>query len=399
MYERYPFRRLPTAVLLLWPVMSFTGCGGSSSLRDYVVETLPSGAIRTTYHSLPLRRLDLDTLAVWNLWDEDRAGYAFSSVRAAVGVDDGFLLLDAGSRQVVMVDREGRARYAFGARGDGPGEFQFPRILFRDDANIWVFDIMTLRFSIFSSLGEFRRDIRLKERWSLAARRMALTPGPKLLAATSTREGNRSLLAAPLDFSALDTLATMKTYPTESITFSAPDGRTVDIDEIPEFGAEFHWDYDAVAGRLMVVQCGQYRFEERHLSGRVIRELVAPTPDLRVTDRERAWFFENVRFGFGYQPDGSYRISPELRRKWPFAERRQAIAGIRVDPIGRIWVLANTVEVGVSRLDLFDREDRYLGHLGDLPLPMAFTPGGDALFRLYEGIEDDQGKFILVTIR
>ena len=86
---------------------------------------------------------------------------------------------------------------------------------------------------------------------------------------------------------------------------------------------------------------------------------------------------------------------PGLEDRYPFAERRPAIESIRVDPLGRLWVLANTVGEERTRLELFDADLTFAGSVTGLPQPEAFTGDGDALFRI-AGADDDGLDLFLV---
>lgn len=67
-------------------------------------------------------------------------------------------------------------------------------------------------------------------------------------------------------------------------------------------------------------------------------------------------------------------------KEWPFAPRRQAIIGLKVDPLGRTWVLASTEDLKITRLDLFDADGHYLGHFSNCTVPVAFHGEGRVLF-------------------
>ncbi len=58
-----------------------------------------------------------------------------------------------------------------------------------------------------------------------------------------------------------------------------------------------------------------------------------------------------------------------------------AIKGIAIDREGRIWIEVNTPEPGITRLDVFNSSGDFLGHLGRLPLPDAFSSNGNILIR------------------
>jgi len=139
-------------------LLLITACGPGLGAVDMSRETLDSGIVRTTWHRLPQTQLILDTLAVWDIWDE-RAEYVFGDITAMTGSARGFYLLDAGNRQVVLVDRSGEVQLTFGREGSGPGEFQYPLSISLRAEDIWVGDLVAGRYSVFDFEGDFLRTV------------------------------------------------------------------------------------------------------------------------------------------------------------------------------------------------------------------------------------------------
>ncbi len=355
------------------------GCGRSGE-PVFSVEALDSGVIQTTWSSLPLSTLEVDTIAVWDVWSGE-SGYHFNRLTTVAGIEDGFYVLDSGNRQVVETDLAGQVRNVFGERGEGPGEFGFPRFLNVVGDEVWVGDIMPMRFSVFSLDGTHQRTVLSQARLAPDANRCAILPDGRVLNALDAIDGLFSLLRWDLSTNTTDTLATLRSMPPIVIELHRSDGRVVPFDTRPTFAPELHWSYSP-PGRLLTVTSEEYLFEERDLTGRIIRRTLAPTPDLTVTEREREHFLSTAVFA---SSDGASLSNEEIRKKWKFADRRQAIGGIRTDPSGRIWVLANTGNIDSPRIDLFNSEHHYLGSLDARMLPLAFSANGTALFRIPEG--------------
>jgi hypothetical protein len=203
------------------------------------------------------------------------------------------------------------------------------------------------------------------------------------------------LLQADLAQSEFDTLLSMPGMKEQQIEVASSTGQRMIFVGPPQFAPRLHWAFSSMFNRVWSVTDREYRLELRNLAGDVIRRLVAPTPDLTVTQRVRDWFFEE-EFRFGFGSGEMFSATRESLEKYPFADVRQAIEGIAVDPLGRLWVEANTTEPGVSRLDLFDPEGTYLGHLGELPLPRAFTDDGRALIRIED--EEDADTYLVIAV-
>lgn len=198
-------------ILLCVVLVSAAGCGGATE-QDYRIETLDTGVIQTTYAILPLKALTVDTVAVWDVWSGE-GGYLFNRLTAVAGIEDGFYILDSGNRQVVEVDLEGRMRNVFGQRGEGPGEFGFPRFLNVLNEEVWVGDIMPMRFSVFSRDGAFRRTISSRARLSPNQDRCAVLSDGQVLNSIDALDGHLSLLRWDLEEGTCDTLATMQSLP------------------------------------------------------------------------------------------------------------------------------------------------------------------------------------------
>jgi len=379
MPDRSSVRQEHVYSLMLLLFLSLAGCGRQENV-PMTTAILPSGVIETTYAELPLHPLAVDTVAVWDVWSGE-AGYLFSRLTAVVGFEDGFYVLDSGNRQVVETDLRGRVRNVFGQRGEGPGEFGYPRFLNIVADEVWVGDIMPMRFSIFDRDGSFRRTVPSQARLAPDQNRCAILPDGRILNALDDLDGVFSLLAWNLQTATADTLARCRSMPPIIIELHRSDGRVVPFDTRPSFAAELHWSFDGTE-RLVTVTGEEYIFEERDCSGRIVRRTLAPTPDLSVSEQDRDYFFAHSAFGTG---DGSSISEEEIRRKWRFAEQRQAIGRIRIDPLGRIWVLAHTGDIERNRVDLFDAEHLYLGSFEAPMLPLAFAADGTALLRADDG--------------
>ncbi len=361
-----------------------SGCSSRTGGEEPRIETLADGSEQVGYARLPVRPLALDTLAVWDLWGDDQ-DYLFHDIMGAAGTADGFLLVDRGNREVVRVDFAGRVRSHFGRQGQGPGEFQFPHAVQVADDRIWVSDLMNGRFSIFDAGGIYQRDLRWAELGWHGSSYRPLPDGRLLLGAETFVGFDDFDRIVPTQYVLLrdpalpraDTLAAMPGMRQHQITVTAESGQQMVFVDSPQFAPRLHWAVTS-GGRLFTVSSDDYRIEERDLSGRLVRTILAPAPDLTVTQRDRDWFFtEEFRFGFG--SGEMFKATQASLEAYPFAGRRQAITGLAVDPLGRLWVRASTEDPGRPRMDLFTLEGTYLGSLGTVPLPLAFAADGSAL--------------------
>jgi len=357
-----------------------SACGNGRGTDDVTRETLSSGLIRTTWHRLPQNRLTVDTLAVWDLWDEN-AEHVFGDIAAASGSTEGFYLVDAGTRQVVGVDRLGHVRIVFGNQGIGPGEFQYPIQIFTREDEVWVSDLVLRRYAVFDRTGSFQRILA----WAGIGRNpnesFAITSADGELYTTRIADEYRALLHSTFDGGTADTIATIHTPPLSGTPINIPGIGSVTMFDPPAYSPELHWAW-APDGRILTVTTTEYHIDARDLKGLIVQELVAPTPDLTVTATDRTAFMAHLAHSYDSGTEEFRSLNPRFESQYPFAERRSAIEGITLDPLGRIWVLANTPGDTRQRLDLFDHDFTHLGCLTGLPLPEAFMPEGEALFRI-----------------
>jgi hypothetical protein len=394
---RHPSRRpllSPLRILLLFLPLLPVACGQGGGVEPPRVDTLSSGVVRLTHRALPDRPLPVDTLAVWNLW-EPGAPYLFNTLADVAGGAESFYILDTGNQQVIQMSPQGTVGLVFGSEGSGPGELRYPTYLDVRNDRIWVGDVGNRRYSIFRFDGSLEDD----RRWPGAARIVnpfkilpsgdVLHAGQWPLTVLELADMDPVYYLARFDLNAgtgsasgqgvADTLVVMPSAPYLATPMTDEEGQV----RYPAFGpaaftSKLHWA--AHDGTVATVTSEEYRFELRDDRGRVRREVAAPTPDLRVTDAHKAWYFRAI-FPRRFEAGEAYRPSAGARDRFPFAERRQALSGIAIDPAGRIWIEANLPEPGRSRLDLYDPEGLYLGHCGGTPLPVAFTESGLALIR------------------
>lgn len=388
-----------TSLLVL---LAGTGCAtGGGDAGTMVVENLPDGYVRVTHQRLPSTILNADTLAAWDLW-ADGNDYMFNRIAGVCGSDDHFLLMDGGNAQVVEVDLQGRPVRHFGRRGEGPGEFNFPYYLAVAGGKVWVSDPGNQRLSVFDRSGAYERDYRLEQYMWFLDGFVPLQDG-RILSALQRNGDFESpdavtmyhTLVLDLTDGSSDTLLTMESLPSQRIEIAAETGQGMVFFGPPRFAPELHWAW-APDGRIWTASAKDYLLEARDLDGTLLLQIAAPSPDLTVTERERRWFFEEEGLAFGFGSGERFQATRASLEKYPFAERRQAVGGLNVDPFGRIWVEAATADPGAHRLDLFAPDGSYLGNLGAMPMPAAFTAGGDALLR----VEDEDGieQFYVIAV-
>jgi sugar lactone lactonase YvrE len=89
------------------------------------------------------------------LWSLGRKGGLLRPT-GIVAADDRLYVVDTMRHAVVMVSLTGVYLGAFGAQGEGPGQFNFPTNIARgEDGRLYVTDTMNFRVQVFSAEGEF----------------------------------------------------------------------------------------------------------------------------------------------------------------------------------------------------------------------------------------------------
>lgn len=134
------------------------------------------------------------------------------------------------------------------------------------------------------------------------------------------------------------------------------------------------------------------------LQGNLRRRLTVPTPDLRVTPAVHRWwretgFEESIFSRIGR--NASWEFTGKGLEDWPVAERRQAVIGVKEDPLENIWVLSSTDNLSSNCIDIYNNDMSYLGSYTNISLPESFLGDGTAVFRQDN---DDQAIFYFITL-
>jgi len=91
----------------------------------------------------------------WLPGEEESA--SFGSIIAILGTDSGYVVADGLNQELVFLDPTLRPLRKVGRRGEGPGEYQFPRRLARQADKVAVLDEGLARVSELTSTGDFVR--------------------------------------------------------------------------------------------------------------------------------------------------------------------------------------------------------------------------------------------------
>jgi hypothetical protein len=84
--------------------------------------------------------------------------------------DDRLAVVSGEDRQVVYFTRDGALERRIGARGDGAGEFQRPRLIGARADSLWIWDAELQRVTVVTPTGEVARTVTVPPGYSVSPR-------------------------------------------------------------------------------------------------------------------------------------------------------------------------------------------------------------------------------------
>lgn len=108
-----------------------------------------------TYFTLGTSAYQIGPATAWLPGEDESA--SFGSVIAILGTDSGYVVADGWNQELAFLDPTLRPLRKVGRRGEGPGEYQFPRRLVRQGETVAVLDEGLVRVSELTSTGDFVR--------------------------------------------------------------------------------------------------------------------------------------------------------------------------------------------------------------------------------------------------
>ncbi|HEX6938668.1 MAG TPA: 6-bladed beta-propeller [Longimicrobiales bacterium] len=399
------------AVLVLSSTLAgaLAGCGAGSAGSGgatAVVDTV-AGVERLRYPGAggPELGWSADTIAVLGGADVDADAYQFDQVAReglAADADGRLYVLDRAGRRILVYDADGRHLATFGRSGGGPGELASPVALALGPGDsIWVTDIGNQRYTVFPIDGGEARSVPFPEEAGFAIGDLAIRGGGPIQTFRAVRlrgpderrpaepppEPPRTILRLGPDGDILDTLWTTPPPRVDEVQSGNRAADQVIVVRMSRaFEAQQHWQAFPDGG-LAVADSTEYivrivapdgtlsRLIERDLPARATTEADKELARQRL--RERLTRGGGIRISIGGRggvagPPPEQLLEAQLA-SMTFAPVIPRITGIRIDPLGRIWVGISLDEPGTTaRVDVYDRDGRLLGELPGWELPDVF---------------------------
>ena len=315
--------------------------------------------------------------------NEEDDNQLFSSIRGMGRLSDGSVaVVDQTSAEVRIFDATGRHLRSMGQRGEGPGEFTNPFILWVAAGDtLWIGNYWPWSYTVFTAQGQFVRRIRLEPVYINESR------GGGVLENGYTVNARETSMRDP-DFGVPDTLI---------VEIHDPDGKFVrnlariphaalgqvsesDIWLYPLFGARD--EVDALGSTIVLAHGSKPEVQvlDHEFNLRMIIRWSEPNREVTRADI-RAWredYRERIDPSDWDEYDDA-RISPEL----PAADVFPFISSVRIGRDGRIWIRQYDRPRENRGWLAFGADGKFLCHMAQLPGDV-WEFGADYVLLLHE---------------
>ncbi len=247
-------------------------------------------------------------------------------------VPGGLAIFDDGNRELKVYNDDGSLRLSLGRRGQGPGEFEGPRMdhCLTPDGRVLITDGTNQRLTLVDpATGDFEMiTMRDKHSWNaaqVAADRFVIHD-PTF---TPDFEQLESLNLVDRQFTLVDTIAAIPAG--RVIAIGGGSGESANTITISKpFWPFFSWWVQA--DRIAISQGEEFRIDIHSLDGSLIRRIEWDAPLTAVDDS--MWQAARERIQEQYRDD-----APTV---WNVLERPEHVPSmetVRLDDLGRIWAL------------------------------------------------------------
>ena len=267
--------------------------------------------------------------------------YIFERVRGATRMDDGtIVVLEGGTNELRLFDSSGSFVRNLGGTGEGPGEFLFLTEMWVSGDTIFGFCNLQKRISVFERGGDVLEMIRVNvaEGAGNPAAKRQFSDGSFLV--LSAPSGGLAFTLGMIQGNTwrLDRFSRGGRFLNEIAFVKESDRWGHDIPGVPSFPylplTLGIGTYAASGDQVYAGDITQGSVERWSGAGELTRVIRWPTPELRVTDRDRRRYRE-VRSEppQNFDPAGWNRYL----RETPFPDRMPAYRRLLVDALGNLW--------------------------------------------------------------
>ncbi len=346
--------------LLILVMLTALSCGRSGHTfvseieGDIIVARTTGGPLLDS----PPFRLELEVV-----FGESSQGEAamMTSPRGYVEVPGGLAVLDGGSRSLNVYNNDGTHRFSLGRPGQGPGEFEGPRMdhCLAPDGRVLITDGTNQRLTLVDpATGEFEMiTMRDKHSWNtaqVAADRFVIID-PTFTPDSAQLE---SLNLVDHDFAVVDTIVGVRAGRVFRVR-GGPDNDSPGIQVSQPFWPFFSWWVQA--DQIAISQGEEFRIDLYTCDGSLIRRIEWDAPLTAVNDS--MWQAAHEQIQRQYRDD-----APSV---WSVLERPENVPSmetVRIDDLGRIWALRyipseqwGGPEDQTLYWDVFTQEGEWLG--------------------------------------
>lgn len=295
---------------------------------------------------------------------EEDERYWFSEISGMGRLSDGSVaVVDGPSAEVRIYDEAGSHLRSMGRRGEGPGEFDHPFLLWIAAGDtLWVGDIYPWRYNLFTSLGSFVRQVNLTPVFPNIP-----MSGGVLDNGHTVNTRSESAYPRREDFAVSDTLV-VEVHDPLGQRFGTlarmPDRTSGTVKEAPDLWLfplfQSFADVDAAGSTIVLADGSNAELRVLDASLRLRTIIRWSEPDREVTDADvQAWRESYIeRRSQPGAGDWSAYDDARISEDRPVADRFPAISTVMIGRDERIWVRR------------YDRPGERRGWL-------AFGPGGE----------------------
>jgi hypothetical protein len=358
--------------------------------------------------------------------------------QVAFDKEENLYVLDGGNNRVLVFNPQGKFLRKFGKKGGGPGELMAPvGIAVTAAGEVAVTDLGRPAVSLFKKDGSFIKNLQLGDELGMPVMQQGTFAHPSGGVVVRTmsspiRRGSVEQISArpmtgrksPITWFAADNKTTkLFDIPMPDVTPKVEDSggsqgaRQVAVRiQIPAFSPPTAWGVlpngSAVIGndinyKLAIARNGKVeRYIERPFTARKVTE-ADKTKEKQRRREQMARGGNGMTLSMGGNRGGNTQRTMSLGgpqskedierslNELTFNEYMPVMAGMYVDPRGRIWVQRTGREVGQDGpIDFIDAAGRYLGTVTGQRLPVAVSASGRAAY-----IERDDMDVEKVVVR